>query len=98
MIGHEQFGLLTFIVCEQPFNELVRIILVPAGILLTVLPIIVPVVLVTLPVEVKVTDQVNKLITQVREPMLNVGKLFIVRLIAVRVLLEQFVVVFRDCA
>ena len=98
IIGHEQFGLFTFMVCEQPLNVLVRRILVPAGISLMVLPIIVPVVLVTLPVEVNVTDQVNKLIAHAGEPMFKVGKLFIVRLIAVRVLLTQFVVVFRDCA
>ena len=98
MIGHEQFGLLTFIVCEQPLNVLVRIILVPARISLMVLPIIVPAVLVTLPEEVNVTDQVNKLAAHVGEPMFKVGKLFIVRLMAVRVLLTQFVVVFRDCA
>ena len=63
-----------------------------------VLPVIVPVVLVTLPVEVNVTDQVNKLVAHVGVPMFNVGRLFIVRLMAVRVLLTQFVVVFRDCA
>ena len=72
--------------------------LAPVGMSLIVLPIIVPAVLVTLPEEVNVTDQVNRFAAQVRAPMFKVGKLFIVRLMAVRVLLTQFVVVFRDCA
>ncbi|TAG15777.1 MAG: hypothetical protein EAZ32_16550, partial [Cytophagia bacterium] len=85
--GQVQTGGVTNKVATQPgVLVAVKVTLVAIGMPDTVLPLTVPALAVTVPLEVKETEYVNKSTAQVAVPLkLNVGNGFTVKLTAVRV-------------